>query len=129
MLFLGALVAISGCKKEDEEAEIPPLLELKTGADYIAADATVAQSTTIKVGIIATKTEDDLLTFNVSYAYDGSSSTTSQETVDITGAGKTLFEKDVTITTRGQAGTEKWFFTITDVDGNMVQEVITLEVN
>ncbi len=126
-LLMLAVATVQSCK-EDEEPEIPPTLELKAGAGYTTADAEVAKSTTLKVGVVATKTEDDLKTFNVSVAFDGASTTTSLQTENIPAASKTLYDADVTITTRDVAGTEKWYFTITDVDGNIVQKTITLTV-
>jgi len=127
LLFLTSIALVQGCKKSTEP-ENPPTLVFKTGAGYTATDAIVAKSATVKVGVTATKTEDDLKTFNVSVAFDGASATTSKQSVDIP-SGNTQFDSDITITTRNQAGSEKWFFTITDVDGNVVQKTITLTVN
>jgi hypothetical protein len=112
----------------DKEAEIPPTLELKTGMGYTSQDATIAKDSTITVGIVATKTEDDLKTYNVSVAYDGASTTTSIQNYTIAAAEKSLYEKNVTFTVRDQAGTEKYYFTITDVDGNIVQKILTFTV-
>lgn len=127
LLLTFSMMLTQGCKKE-EEAEIPPTLELKTGAGYTSADATVAKGATVKIGITAKKTEDDLKSFNLSYAFDGGTATTSKQTIDIPAASKTQYDLDVTIVTRNQAGSEKWYFTITDVDGNIVQKTVTLTV-
>ena len=128
LLLTFSMVLSQGCKKEEEEAEIPPTLELKTGAGYTSADATVAKGAPVKIGITAKKTEDDLKSFNLSYAFDGGTATTSKQTIDIPAASVTQYDLDVTIVTRNQAGTEKWYFTITDVDGNIVQKTVTLTV-
>lgn len=126
MLFLATFSFATACKDKDEDPETPPTIEFKTGSGYTSADATVAKNTTLKVGIKATKTEDDLKTYTVSYAYDGATSTSSFQNINITAD---LFESDVNITTRNQSGTEKWYFTITDSDGNIAQKILTLTVN
>jgi len=112
----------------DKEPEIPPELQLKTGTGYTSQDATIAKDSTLTVGIIATKTEDDLKTYNVSVAFDGAATTTSIQNYPIPANEKSHYEKNVTFTVRNQAGTEKYYFTITDVDGNIVQEVLTFTV-
>jgi hypothetical protein len=112
----------------DKEPEIPPTLELKTGLGYTSEDATIARDSTLTVGIICTKTEDDLKLYNISVAYDGAATTTSIQNYTIPAAEKSLYEKDVTFTVRDQAGTEKYYFTITDVDGNIVQKILAFTV-
>jgi hypothetical protein len=120
---LSAVLIISSCEKDEH---IPPDVSLKTGAGYISADAIVPTDTTITVGFVADKTEDELKTFNVSYAYDGATTTTTAETFTLSGDEEEHYEKDYTITTRDVAGTERWIFTITDRDGNIAQEEIVL---
>jgi hypothetical protein len=124
-VLFSILILFIGC---DKEPEIPPTLELKTGEGYTSQDATVAKDSTLTVGIIATKTEDDLKTYNVSVSYDGAASTSTIENFTISSGEKALYNKDVTFTVRDQAGTEKYFFTITDVDGNIVQKILTFTV-
>jgi hypothetical protein len=124
VLFI-VLILFIGC---DKEPEIPPTLELKTGTGYTSQDAVIAKDSTLTVGIIATKTEDDLKTYNVSVSYDGAASTSTIETFTISGSEKALYNKDVTFTVRDQSGTEKYYFTITDVDGNIVQKILTFTV-
>jgi ABC-type amino acid transport substrate-binding protein len=126
LLALATFTFASACKK-DEEAEIAPTLELKTGSGYTSADAAVAKGAAVKVGIKATKTEDDLKIFAVSYAYDVATSTTTFQNTTI--STPTGYETDVNITARNVAGTEKWYFTITDIDGIITQKTITLTVN
>jgi hypothetical protein len=128
MQFLLPVIFLAVAFSCDKEAEIPPTMELKTGTDYTSQDATIAKDSTLTVGIICTKTEDDLKTYNVSVAYDGATTTTSIQNFTITGAEKSLYEKDVTFTVRDQAGVEKYYFTITDVDGNIVQKILTFTV-
>jgi hypothetical protein len=125
LLALAAFTFASACKKEDEKT--PPSLAFKTGSGYTSADATVAKGAAVKVGVSATKTEDDLKTFAVSYSYDAATSTTTFQNTTVPSA--TSYDTDVNITARSVAGTEKWYFTITDKDGNITQKSITLTVN
>lgn len=122
------LIMFSACKKE-KDAMIPPKLEFKTGAGYISADATVPKDTTITVGIHAEQTElgDFLKTFTVSYSYDGGADV-AEPTEILDDSEHDTFEEDVHITTRNEAGTEKYTFTITNRDGLIVSKSITLTV-
>lgn len=116
---------LGSCEKDKH---IPPTITLKTTAGYTSADATVLQNEDITVGIIADKEEDDMISYNVSYAYDGASSTTTSQTFSLSGAEQQHYDKDVIFTTRSQAGSEKWILTITDKDGNVAQKQIVLTV-
>ena len=107
----------------------PPSLVFKTGGDYTSADAVVDQGASVTVGIIATKKEDDMKTYNISYAYDGSTTTVTQETFTLTGSEQQNYEKDYTFEVRNQAGVEDWFFVITDRDGNIAKLQLKLTVN
>lgn len=122
-------VFVSSCKKdEDEDERNPPAVSFKTDAGYTFADDTVGQGDTIKVGIVATKTEDELNTFNVSYNYDGASTSTTYYNYSLSAAEYDGYSKDTTFVTRSVAGTEKWSFTITDRDGNITTKSFTLTV-
>lgn len=118
-------LTFTSCEKDEH---VQPDLEFKTGTGYTSADAAVGQGETVLVGIIADKTEDELKTLNVSVAYDGSS-TVTQDNFTLTGAEEEHYETDYTITTRSQAGTERWVFTITDRDGNIASVEFTLTVS
>jgi hypothetical protein len=124
-ILLGLILLISSCEKDKH---IPPNMTLKTGAGYTSVDGTAAKNQAIKVGIIADKVEDDMKTYNVSYAYDGTTTTTTSQTFSLTGAEQQHYDKDVTFNTRNQNGTEKWIFTITDKDGNIAQKMIVLTI-
>jgi hypothetical protein len=127
ILTIGIFALITSCKKETD-AHIPPDLAFKTGGNYTAGDATVTAGDSILVGIIVTKKEDDLRTFNISYAYDGASSTTTFYNYTMTTAEYTGYDHDFWITTRSTPGTERWVFTVTDRDGNLAQRTINLTV-
>lgn len=121
------IVSLNSCKKE-VDPHIPPDVVFKTGGGYTSADAVVGMQDTLLIGITATKTEDDLKSFNASYAYDGASSTTTFYNYLMTASEYESYSKDLEIVTRNQAGTEKWVFSIVDRDGNITQKTITLTV-
>src|SRR5438067_13141338 len=94
-------VVFCSCKKDEHK---PPAITLKTGAGYTSADATVTKNETVKVGITADKVEDDMLTYNVSYAYDNAATTTTWQTFSLAGSEQQHYDKDVTFNTRNQNG-------------------------
>ena len=124
VLLLVGILVLGSCDKHT-----PPSIAFKTGTGYTSANATVAKGASVKVGITASKKEDDMKTYNISYAYDGASSTTTKETFTLTGNEVTSYDKDYDFTVRNQAGTEDWSFTITDKDGNIAKLSIKLTVN
>lgn len=108
----------------------PPKIQFKTGVDYTAEDLTVDPGAAITVGIIADKVEDDMKVYNISYAYDGASATTTKDSFNLTGSEQKHYEKDYTFNVRNESGkTETWYFTITDRDGNIAQLTLTLTTN
>ncbi len=119
------VAVLASCKKD---ARVPPVVSFKTSAGYTSADVTVAPGTPVLVGFVADKTEDELKTFNVSYAYDGAATTTTAATVALDPTEEDHYENDYTINTRTTPGTEKWIFTVTDRDGNVSQKDILLTV-
>ncbi|HEU4719504.1 MAG TPA: hypothetical protein VFU15_16790 [Bacteroidia bacterium] len=127
ILAVTAGAFLSSCKK-NKDAHIPPDLEFKTGGNYTSGDRSVTHGDSVLVGITITKKEDDLKTFNISYAYDGASTTTSHYNYVMTSAEYGGYDHDFWIVTRNQAGTEKWVFTVTDRDGNLAQKAISLTV-
>ena len=127
LLALAAVTfSLTSCEKD---AHTPPDLVFITTAGYTSADATVGVSDTLLVGITATKTEDELKTYNVSYAYDGATTTTTAYNYTLTTSEEDSYSKDYQVITRSTAGTEKWVFTITDRDGNIASKTINLTVN
>ena len=124
VFLLVSILTLGSCDKRT-----PPSIAFKTGTGYTSANATVAKGASVKVGITASKKEDDMKTYNISYAYDGASSTTTKETFTLTGNEVTSYDKDYDFTVRNQAGTEDWSFTITDKDGNIAKLSIKLTLN
>ncbi len=131
-IFLFVAIAFlftsAACKKKKVDPHVPPDVRLKTDAPYTSTDKSLNKKDTILVGIVVTKTEDDLKSYNVSYFYDGIATGTTYYNYFMADNEKTGYEKDIKISTRNQAGTEKWVFTIIDRDGNMTQKTITLNV-
>src|SRR4051812_29776095 len=79
IVIIAILVIISSCEKDEGKL---PNISFKTGGSYIAADATVADSTTYTIGINASKSEkeDVLKKFNITKSVNGA-------------AGITVFDK------------------------------------
>ncbi len=124
LCFVAFALVLPGC-----DPHKPPKLVFKTDTGYTSSDATVSAGTTIKVGIIADKTEDELKRYNISYSFDGTTSTTTKESFNLTASEEKHYEKDYEFTVRNQAGVEKWYFTVTDKDGNIAQLTLNLTVN
>jgi hypothetical protein len=122
VFFLFLLIS---CEREQEPL---PTLELKTIFGYTSQDAVISKGSSLTVGILATKAENNLKTYNVSVSYDGASSTITIQNFTIPLDENTLYDKDVTFTVRNQTGTEKYYFTVVDTDGNIVQKALTFTV-
>lgn len=124
--FILATIALSSCKKD---AHIPPVITLKSGVDFVSADGIVAKNQPLKIGLTAQKTEDNMLNLNVSYAYDNDGATSTFKTFSLVGTEQEHCEREISFTTRNQAGTEKWVVTIADRDGNIAQKQLVLTVH
>ncbi len=114
-----------GCENEQESSAS---IEFKTGISYTSQDATISRGSSITVGIVADKTENNLKAYNVSVSYDGAFNTITVQNFTISSDENTHYDKDVHFTVRNQAGTEKYYFTIVDVDGNLVQKILTFTI-
>lgn len=123
-----SLFLISASCKRKVDKHIPPDVSFKSGGNYVDGDRTVHKKDTILVGITATKTEDDLKSYNVSYYYDGASKGTTFFNYVMTSGEANSYSKDIKIGARDQVGSEKWVFSIVDRDGNITQKTILLTV-
>jgi len=123
-LLLLTSVTLFSCKKDEH---VPPELTFKNAAGYTSADATAGTTAPILFGVDVTKTEDELSTFDVSVSIDGG---TPQSILSeaITGSEEDGFSRDIHVTTGTVAETEKYTFTVSDRDGNITQESITITV-
>jgi hypothetical protein len=131
LIFLSLILVslcLLNCKKKKIDKHIPPDVTLKSGTKYITGDISLPRQDTVKIGIIAEKTEDDLKSYNASYAYDGATSTTTFYNYYLQSNEYEYYEKDIQIITRNQAGTEKWILSIVDRDGNITQKTILITV-
>src|SRR4051812_17918550 len=108
LVLLSTLLIAANCKKKKKDPHVPPDVSFKNGAGYITGDVTLSKQDTVKVGIIAAKTEDDLKSYNASYAYDGAGTTTTFYNYYLQASEYEHYEKDLQIVTRNQAGNEKW---------------------
>ncbi len=120
-----SLLFFISCENEQEPAAS---IEFKTGIGYTSQDTTVLKGSSIKVGIVADKAENNLKTYNVSVAYDGASTTITVQNYTIPADENSHYDQDVTITVRNQAGIEKYYFTLVDVDGNLVQKILIFTI-
>ncbi len=120
-VLTGALAG--GCKKETDP-RVPPSMSFKTGSGYTSANDTVGQADTLLIGVVIDRTEDPLISLNVSVAYDGGGSTTVHN-IDLSGEH---VEHDEQVITRAQAGSEKWIFSVVDRDGNITTRSLLLTV-
>lgn len=128
ILPLIIIIATFACKKSKKDPRVPPDVKFKTGGKYISSDKTVNKGDTLLVGIIATKVEDDLKSYNISYAYDGATSTTTFYNYFLNSSEYQSYSKDTAFYARNQLGSEKWIFSVVDRDGNITQKSITLTV-
>ena len=134
ILILTVLISLIGisCKKKTTAAavdpRIPPDMIFKTTSTYVYKDTTVSKQDTLLVGIIVTKTEDNLTSFNSSVSYDGSTTTTTFFNHYLSPSEYGGYTVDVTYYVRNQTGTELLTFTVVDRDGNITKKRIKLTV-
>lgn len=121
-----ATTFVASCEKDEGKL---PNIAFKKGTSYTSADATVGKKATVKFGIDASKSEDKdvLKTFDGSRSYDNAAAT-SFVSETLTGSQGDSYSKDVEITTRDQAGIEKYTFTVINRDGLKNSVSVTLTV-
>lgn len=122
-----ATTFLASCEKDEGKL---PNISFKTGSTYTSANATVAKNASVTIGINASKAEDKdvLVSFDASHVYDSSASA-SFYSETLSGSQGDSYSKDVTFTTRNQAGTEKYTFTVVNKDGLKNSVNLTLTVN
>ena len=123
LLFI--IISISGCKKKDDT---PPGLQFKTGTGYTYSDLTVSHGSSFVVGIIANSGASDLQLFYTEVAYDGSNAPKLVSRIWLNASEANHYERDVTVTTRNQPGTERWVFDVNDADGRITKKEIRVTV-
>jgi hypothetical protein len=125
LLMVIFLTICFGC--EDEE-EIAATIEFKTGIGYTSQDAVITKGSSLTVGVVVTSAENKLKSYNVSVSYDGATITKTVKNFIITDTENSVYDKDVDFNVRDQKGNEKYYFTIVDADGNLVQKNLTFTV-
>ena len=126
--WISLLLFLLFCISCENEQEPSASIEFKTGTGYTYQDATISRGSSITVGIVADKPENNLKTYNVSVSYDGALNTITVQNFTISSDENTHYDKDVNFTVRNHTGTEKYYFTIVDVDGNLVQKMLTFTI-
>ncbi len=128
VLILSVLIFFSAsCKKDEGKL---PNIAFKTGGIYTSTDTPVSRGAVVTMGITASKAEDKdvLKTFDASRVYDGGAPE-SFFSETLSGSNEDNYNKDITITTRNMAGTEKYTFTVVNKDGLKNSVRLTLTVN
>ena len=133
LISMIALFLAISCKKKNTvvagvDPRIPPDMVLKTGSNYVYKDTTVLKQDTLLLGVVVTRTEDNLTSFNGSYSYDGASTTTTFFNHQCTSAEYGGYSTDLTYYCRNQNGTEKITLSIVDRDGNITKKTVLITV-
>ena len=126
--WITILLFLLFCMSCENEQEPAASIEFKTGIVYTSKDAILSRGSSITVGIVAAKAENNLKAYNVSVSYDGALNTITVQNFTISSDENTHYDKDVNLTVRNQTGIEKYYFTIVDVDGNLVQKILTFKI-
>lgn len=123
-LLLSLIFLIASCKKDNT----PPDLQFKTGANYTYANLTLGIGGSFTVGLIANKETDDLNLIYTEVAYDGTNSPNRIFHTYMNSSERKHAERNITITCRNQAGTERWVFNVNDADGRISKKEIKVTV-
>jgi hypothetical protein len=131
--ILALMLSITGCRKKTAneapvDPRVPPDMAFKTGSGYTSGDVTVSLQDTLTIGVIVTKTEDNLTSFNASVSYDGSITTTTFFNHHLSSNEYSGYTVDIPYYTRNQPGIEALTFSIVDRDGNITKKTITVTV-
>lgn len=123
-LLLSLIFLIASCKKDNT----PPDLQFKTGANYTYANLTLGLGGSFTVGLIANKVTDDLNLIYTEVAFDGTNSPNRIFHTYMNSSERKHAERNITITCRNQAGTERWVFNVNDADGRISKKEIKVTV-
>jgi hypothetical protein len=126
--WIPLLLLLLFCFSCENEQEPAASIEFKTGIGYTSQDAIISKKSSLIVGIVVDKAENNLKAYNVSVSYDGAFNTNTIQNFTISSDENTHYDKDITFTVRDQTGLEKYYFTIVDVDGNIVQKMLTFTI-
>ncbi|MBK9597335.1 MAG: hypothetical protein IPO60_03150 [Flavobacteriales bacterium] len=118
------LSASTACTKDQPDGDHAADINFRTDSGYTFLNDTVPLSDTLHIGVSVSKGSDNLRSFFVAVAYDNGPRI-RQDSVHVDSDPFT-FEK--TVITRDQAGTEKWWFSVDENDGDITQQALTLTV-
>lgn len=118
-------VTLIACERDDPaEPEKNPTIDFKTDSGYVFSSDTFPVSDTLHVGVMITRGDDPLRTFQVLSSYDGAGETMT-DSLEIP-SGSFAFDK--TIITRDVPGTERWTFWVQENDGDIIRRSLTFTV-
>lgn len=125
-LFVIAILTftLSSCEKDAGKL---PNISFKTGTGYTSADATVAKSAAVLIGINASKSEgkDVITKFTITKSVNGADATTVYNQ-DVTNGD--TFQYDYSFNTDSTAQQDKYTFTVINKDGIVNSVSLTLTV-
>ena len=118
--------AISSCTDDGDGTEIAkPKLNFLAGAGYTSGDGDIIAGSEFTVGLSASH-DSKIETLKITVSYDGGAQVAPLNcTACDTTINETSFTLDFTNKVEDSPGTETWFFTVTDKDGNATTESIT----
>ncbi len=118
------IVLFSACRKGDTA----PTITLKSGSGYTSANVSASPGAQLLVRVVADKGTDNLELFYTEVAYDGANTNRLVSRVYLGPNDEQHYERDVTVTLRSQAGTERWIFNVNDSDGRISKTEIRVTV-
>lgn len=118
------LVVGTGCEKEQPEGDHAADITYRSDSGYTYLSDTVSVSDTLLVGVIITEGSDALQSFFVDVAYDGGVRI-RQDSLPV---GSDPFTFDKQVITRDQPGTETWWFTVKEYDGDFTTRNLVFTV-
>ena len=116
--------ASTACTKDQPEGDHAADITFRMDSGYTFLNDTVPLSDTLHISVTVSKGSDDLRSFFVDVTYDNGPRI-RQDSVHVESDPFT-FEK--TAITRDQAGTETWWFSVDEYDGDITQRALTLTV-
>lgn len=118
------LAASTGCTKDQPDGDHAADFTFRTDSGYTWRNDTVPLSDTLRIGVSVSKGSDNLRSFFVDVAYDGG----PRIRQDSAHVESDPFNFEKTVITRDQAGTETWWFSVDEFDGDITQRALTLTV-
>lgn len=126
--MLAMIALFTSCEKDEGKL---PNISFKTGGTYVSSDVTITKGTAFKMGINASKSEDEdvLKKFNISKTIDGAPSVSLYDQ-DLSGGDADNFSYDFTTNAESTTGAKtKYIFTVTNRDGLVNQISLTVTSN